>query len=288
MVIAPLDAEHEAYHRIHQAKDLFDAKLYPSQKVSDLVTTAEWEQVIQKIETSLSVDPNAISVTLGALAFDRQRFDQIYNPNVDGFAKRVNDALTACGLAADIPVIASRYGIRAMDWKPFGGPDTAETILNRVKTQINGMIGPDGKKVRWELLGNRFHGGSDSEASEELQEHYSNPCVFLIDPISLCHSSMVARLTLLDDYFEDDKTLLLVFAPGAYQFQSQYLQVIQQSATAFFNRFHDSKVRRRYALSGFNIVEKDIGRLMRWALGPRVYGDASTSGSPYTRPGSTS
>jgi hypothetical protein len=284
-----LDEDDRAFNRFQKIPDFKTAGVYP-RSVDAVVNTQLWNNVINQIENAITVDPNTIPVSLAVLAMTQARFDYLYANNTDGFATNVSAALQSIGIDINNPAILAafkqRYGNRAADWKPFGGNEQIEQILERVKVRINQHINPEGKPFRWQHIGKPFYTGTTSQARDELKKMNKDLSVFVIDPISLYDDKIVIRLGLLDDYFENEKSAIMVLTPVVPSPYCELMGLIRNAATSFFDHFFDSQVRRRYANCGVNVCdERDISRLLRATLGPHVYLSLTHPTNPYTSVG---
>jgi hypothetical protein len=276
IMLVMLDADDTSLNRFQKIKDLKDAKLYPG-KVEDAIKTPHWNAVINQIEDAVNFDPNTIAVPVAVLALTQKRFKDLYKINFDGFADSVNKLLQSIGIdhnnAARIQAFEERYGEKSADWKPFGGSEKINQILDTVRLQINQHIPLGGRKIRWQWIGEKFYAGDSNDASQELQSiSKDDPCLFIVDPVSLYDKGMVTKLWDLEQYFEDDKTAVLVLTPVILGYHPELMQLLKKTASPFYKRFYESEVRKRYAHCGINVCDQEgIGRLLRATIGPRIY-----------------
>jgi hypothetical protein len=280
LIFVLLDDDDEAFNRAHKITEfkLANPPVYPG-PVADVVGTAGWERVINEIENSLRTDPNTIPVVLAVLAMKRGTFDIYYDNDINGFATNVNGALLQIGIdPTDVAAMAQfrdRYGATPMDWRPLGGNERVEDILEGVRTRLNNNIGNEGKRIRWEKFDEKFYTGSQVDVTTELKRLSDAPTVFVVDPISLYDANMVVKLGQLTERFENDRTVFLVIPPTVPQHYSELIEIVRYSANAFFSFFYDSTVRKRYANCCANVCDpRDIGRMLRATLGPHLYVDS--------------
>jgi hypothetical protein len=289
LIFLLLDEDDVAYRRVQKITDFKDAGVYPGD-VSN-VSKALWNKVINQVEVAINDDPNTTPIYLAVFALTENRFNYLYNGNIDDFATRVNDSLTSIGIdyqqSSILNAFRQRYGQKATDWKPFDGGETVDQILIRVMEQINNGNGTEGERFRWNPIGEKFYTGNDKEVRDEIRNlESSSLSVFVIDPISLLDTKMVVKLGLLDDFFEDEKTLILLLTPVIPSHYVELVQLIQSAANSFFNRFYDSPIRKGYAHCGINICdERDVGRFMRVAVSKQIYSRRKSGSNVFTNHG---
>ncbi|MCI0665126.1 MAG: toll/interleukin-1 receptor domain-containing protein [Acidobacteria bacterium] len=287
LIYVLLDEDDDSFKRFQRIYDLKDANLYPG-KVEDALKSPLWNKVINEIEDAVNFNPNTIAVAVAVLALTKDRFEKLYKVDWDDFAQNVNKLLKSIGIdhtdTAQFKAFVNRYGANSFDWKPFDGNEEIRQVLETVRLRVNNHIPTDGRKISWRAIGEKFYTGDNAESDQELQKISKNePALFVIDPISLYDSQMLNKLNLLDNSFDDDKTAVLVLTPVILGYHTELMQLLKQVATNFFNRFYESKVRRRYAHCGVNICDRDgIGRLLRATVGPHVYAMPTTSSNEYT------
>lgn len=291
LIFLLLDTDQPSHARHQQITHIKDRAAY-SGGVRNM-DPALWNQVINEVEAATSDDANSIPVSLAILALTSARFDSLYSHDTNEFATSVNEALSAIGIDCSQPSslrdFKQRYGNRPTDWRPFGGPDNVAEILERVRLEFNQRIDQEGKQIKWMPIGEKFYEGNNADASDELQkvrkfdrEHLA---CFVVDPISLFDSRIVEKLNLLDNFFDDENTLIIVLTPVVFVHHIVLMKWIREKATAFFDRLHHSFVRRRYAHCAMNIcAEKDIQRVIRTAVGPHIYPKSRPSRNAYTSP----
>ena len=273
-----LDIDERSHSRYQQITHLRHSGAYPGDVKN--VDPAIWNQVINEVEAAVSDDTDSIPVSLAVLALTSARFDALYSQNINGFATSVNSALSSIGIDSSEPSafnsFKQRYGNRAGDWRPFNGLENVSQILERVRLEFNKCIDEEGKQFQWIPIGEKFYEGTNIEASDELQQIRNTKkdqlACFVIDPLSLFDSSVVDKLNVLDNIFDDENTIILVLTPFVLNHQILLMDWIREKATAFFDRQHYTSIRRRYAHCAMNIgAERDIGRVFRAAMGPHIY-----------------
>jgi TIR domain-containing protein len=280
LIFVLLDNDDVAFNRAQKITDfkLENPAVFPG-PVDTVVGTPLWDRVIRQIEDSLRADPNTIPVSLGVLAMTRDNLDLYYDKNIKGFATKVNAALSRIGIPIDansIEDFKGRYGNTPADWKPLDGKQRVIDLLEGIKTRLNNNIEAEGKRIRWEPIGPKFYQEDQAEITTELNKLREASTVFVVDPVSLYDADMVVKLGLLTERFENDRTVFLVLPPTIPHGYYELMEMVKNSANAFFNFFYDSTVRRRYANCCANVCDpRDIGRMLRATLGPHVYLDSS-------------
>jgi hypothetical protein len=110
--------------------------------------------------------------------------------------------------------------------------------------------------------------------------------VFVVDPLSLHDDDMVLRLNLLDQYFEDDRTAILVLASEVVEQHRELLKLVDETATTLFEHFYKSPLRRQYARFGFHLCANlDMELVLRTTLGPHAHVDLPAAVSPFVTEG---
>lgn len=293
IIFVLLDYDDLSYNRWQKITDIMDSGKYLGP--GSVVQKDIWSIVINKIERAARADQSSLPVSHAVLALTKDRFNALYHNNTEEFATRVNNSLFSLGIDCNDPVklnsFINRYGDEATDWKPFDGSESIEEILKRVERQLNNRILSTGRSIYLDKLGEQFYSASDSNFSDELQQikqrMKSEDGLFalIIDPISLFDSKIIIKLGLLDSFFEDDRTTVLVLTPITLDTHIALTGLIKEAARAFFNRFYED-IREKYAHCGVNVCdERDIQRIFQVATGSRIYSQIKHRDNPFARHG---
>lgn len=284
LIFLLMDTDEQSHQHDQQITRLKNSGAYPGDPST--IAYALWSQIVNEVQAAVTDDRNSIPVSLAVLALTSSRFDSLYSQNLNGFATSVNSALSSIGIDYSEPSAFSdfkqRYGNHPTNWKPFDGKEDVFDILESVRLEFNQRVDHEGKHFKWARIGEKFYEGDNEDASNELQRirrlDKNHLACFVIDPISLFDNCIVEKLNILDSFFDDENTIILVLTPVVLIHHIRLLKLIRDKATAFFNRQHYSAVRRRYAHFAMNIgAESDIGRVLRAAMGPHVYRQSSSS-----------
>jgi hypothetical protein len=246
--------------------DIRDAGAYPGAAAN--VPPQTWRQVMEKIKQAITVDFSAIPIGLIVLAMGQSRFKQIHDANLDLFADDLALLLPRLRVNS-VADVMSHYHDEKKKWQPFGSTLNIETITMQVMNDVNRKV--TGVKFRWSDVGPEFYTDDQKLQRAALKAMDVTVNVVVVDLLSLYDYQIRTQLGLLDAYFDDDKTAVMVLTPVVPDPYSELMDVIEKRANQFFNHFYDSQIVSRYAHCGVNVCdERDMRRLLRATLGPHI------------------
>jgi hypothetical protein len=164
------------------------------------------------------------------------------------------------------------YGDSADNWRPFGSPkDEILTIMHDVEGRYNSMlmtIGSSEKPVRWDI--------PQDFSNDTLFRLGNERTVIVIDPLSLYDRDVSDRLTNLYRSFDNEKALILAFAPFILPAPTSVMRVLlSYKAPKIVDYFFspEFKVGKVYAKCGPDVGDQaDIDRWLWHTLKPQFSG----------------
>jgi hypothetical protein len=182
------------------------------------------------------------------------------------------------------------YDETPLDWRPFGShKDNILTIMAKVKRRFNKKLlslGLRGNRFRW--LPIREFWTETDEAKEERDKLARQKSVIILDPLSLYDSETFKRYEKIFKAFENDKALILAFAPFELPIPSGVMRaIINDKAYRIFEYFYEPEINaaKSYAKCGPDVGDQiDISRWLLTALRPQVSGTRAVQEAVETAP----
>ena len=264
LLVVMLDGENKPFGDIQSFMEIQTGNLYPGGV--DNVPKATWERLIREISRALGDDDDdtSIPVILSVMAMTRAEAQRLWDDDDEGFQA----ALGEIGIKSGADLL-SCYGDTPGEWRPYSSPESVETILDRVKNEINMRV--KGKPFRWRAIGEDFYSSKPQTIRQELNRiGPDTSAVFVVDPVSLYQKRIANQLVTLRDFFNNGRFIILVLSPvsipNPYR---ELMSMVETVANQFFNYFYDGFLESGYANCGVNVCdERDIRRLVRVSLGP--------------------
>jgi len=261
-----LDQDIPPLGSIQAITDIKRAGAYPGDAAN--VPPQIWRRVMEKIKATISIDFSAIPIGLIVLAMTQDRFKTLHANVAEIFSGELNKLLPHLR-AKTVDEVMNHYGAEAKNWQPFGSTLDIESITQQVMNEVNQKV--MGAKFRWEAISPEFYTDDQKLQRKALREMSVEAQAVVVDLLSLYDSQVRDQLGMLNKYFDDDKTAVMVLTPVVFDPYTELMDVIESRANEFFEHFYDAEIAARYAHCGMNVCDqRDMRRLLRATLGPHV------------------
>ena len=258
---------------------------------------------------AINVNDGAVAIPLLVVTLTQPELQKLDTAIVPPFTSdSLNEVLIKLGIGSQVPdpgdspqvaedkksenkkKLLRFYGARRADWKPFGGSENIETIVDSLKDEINQL--PTATRFRWEPLEESFWTGNADARNFEISKLLKGPSVIVIDPLSLYYSNILFRFNQLEPCFRHPMTAVLVLTPFCIAPPAAYIRDMMKEAGGSPLRIYYKPpipLPSAYASCNLNIADKvDFERSLLSSLGKYIAKRAPASGgasSPYTGTG---
>jgi hypothetical protein len=174
--------------------------------------------------------------------------------------------------------LRARYGPRRLDWKPFLGAATVETLLNQLLGQINNLPSlPANVKFKWEwvdfLAADMDNAQpADMDAAQASAGKLSGDLALVVlDPLSLYHPNILLYAPFLNPCFERESLIIMTLTPFELpQMLSDLRDVVRRALAPMFDFYYAPPVplNRRQPLCGLNLCDDtEVRRMVQFRIG---------------------
>jgi hypothetical protein len=212
------------YPRYHAIEVLETAGVYCAGFAALKTADPPWQKALAELERALDKEER-IPVHKVVLVSTLNRLQAIRLDKQIAFMPPYEEALEGMGIKQDgtdtwKTELAKYYGADRADWKPFGGANKIDAILDRLALDIQGIA--SAPKFRWESIDDRFgtvnaNGRDDATTLEvvnaEIRKLLGDLVHIVIDPISLYDDVVFNRLAPLRTNLQNNPTATSVLAP---------------------------------------------------------------------------
>jgi hypothetical protein len=228
----------------------------------------EWRRMIQQIGDAI-VGTNGAKPVIAAIAATNARLvpllDQIRGLAQSQDGPTLDDFLQRYGL--DWNGVRDRYGPRATDWRPYGGPETIVDLLEDLRVKANARLDP-AYWFRWEYAD---IAAPDPTFAAKKRLLHKLPSVVLIDPISLYHPLCANALRDLDVSLRHDQSVIVSLSPVASSDEDWLAKALRFQSIPLFEDYFDPKVppagRSEFARCALGVSRiREIERLVRYRI----------------------
>lgn len=275
VIVVDLVGENAALASIQRIGDLRGAVAAGASAAT--VDGALWSQVVKKVEAGLhDADPRS-PVPLGIFAMTRDELAKVVPTADPGNGKTFEQVVQELGFTmgkGDPADLATRYGSERGEWRPFGGGQTIDELLEGILAKINGEVGPPG--YRWQPVD--LMAGTKEEAERAASAFCSGPAALIVDPLSLYHPTIRFRYQLLRDCAKNEHALVAAFTPLSPPSTLVGLRDLTRDlAGPLIDYYYRPPIPRHpHPLLAVNVSDRpEMDRLVRSCLG-RFVGDRQT------------
>jgi hypothetical protein len=209
IIFVLLEGDNSAYPDIQKIMGLKQAGVYNAG--ANAVSNALWRDVVNRVEEAVNDNDTRERVGLAILATTRARLDQLDPTQPPALGAPLHDLLQEIGLNT-IETMKGYYGLTRTAWRPFGGTESIQEILDRFRDDINQSANRY-LAFRWQPIGDDFWSNNVQAIDAEIRKLKSGWAVVVIDPLSLYDPQVAARLQRLYDLFTNEKTIVVVTTP---------------------------------------------------------------------------
>jgi hypothetical protein len=259
-----LDNPRSAYDSYQHISEILDAGVFAAG--ADAVPPALWQRVIDRLAEAFR--EVSLPITLAIVTVTKK---ELQDGEVDfSWAPRGGRTLTSLLGELDIDrekLIDRYYGLTREDWKPFGGQQTVQQILENVRNQLNAVAAAT--SVRWVPVQEELF-ADKRELIEQAAVRLGNTVsVIIIDPVALY--SHTIRQLVQDDLascYQNPHAVVLALPlfPTPREPRTHH-EMVKQVYRSLVDRFYGEFPGLNQALcSVFTPDDADIKRLMRAIL----------------------
>lgn len=169
-----------------------------------------WIRVLEKIIRAIDHDDTWPRVKQVILASTRE--DMVAVPDGHKPTQRADtfsELLGKLGIQSKQELLA-RYGDQRSQWRPFGGPRTVVTMLAELQAELIERGGP---KFFWQPVGEILWTGGPNELERIVETLCTEPCVILIDPLSLYDTQVFEQYQRLLECLANENAAIMVLPP---------------------------------------------------------------------------
>jgi hypothetical protein len=284
LIMVNLVGENTSVSSVQRIDDLRDAVKNGADAAT--VDGGLWNRVVGKVEAGLHASDPRSPVPLAIFAMTCTELTQV-NPNTDpGNGKTFAQVVGQLGFAVGEggPDLAVRYGNARGGWRPFGGEQTIDEILDGIVGKINSEMGPPG--YRWQPVD--LMAGTNDDARTAVAAFCSGPAAVVVDPLSLYHPTIKFRYELLRDCAKNEHALVAAFTPVSPPSALLALRELTRDlAGSLVDAYYRPPIPRHpHPLVAVNVSDRpDMDRLVRSCIG-RFVGERQTlQSNAFLRPG---
>jgi len=258
-----LDNPRSAYDSYQYVSEILDAKVYMAGP--DAVPDPLWQKVVDRLSDALG--QASIPISRAILTTTRKEMEQgLVDFNwVPAGGRSLTRLLGDLGI--DPAQLTNYYGGMREDWRPFGGTQTIQQVLEGIKNQLNRI--PEAPAVRWAPLEGQLF-SNKRELIEQAAVRLANTIsLIVIDPIALY--SQTIRQIVQEDLarcFENPHAIVAVLPLFPVLPQPRtHEEMVKQVYRTLVDRFYGEFPSFDQALcSIFTPDDLDIKRLVRAAI----------------------
>lgn len=255
-----LDSSRTAYESYQHVSEILDAGVYAAGATA--VPDALWQKVIDRLREALGRP--SIPITRAILATTRKEMEQ---GEIDfKWAPPGGRSLTSLlgDLGIDSAVLTNYYGATREEWRPFGGGQTIQQVLESIKNQLNSV--PTATAVRWAPIEEELFSDNEKAIKQAAERLANTVSLIVIDPVAL-YSQTIRQIVQQDlaRCFENPHAIVaaLPLFPALPQPRT-HEQMVRQVYRSLVDRFYGEYPAFDQALcSVFTPDDSDIKRLVR-------------------------
>ena len=207
MLQLSLDATNVEYSEFQTIREIQKANAYAAG--ANNVDSNIWNAAIEKIAAGVNLNASLPPIHQVILASTRERMQILADDH-----QPVEDAARWIDLIASLNFptkqeLIHRYGDERSEWRPFGGQKSILTILNELREEL---IGRGSTGFLWKPIGEQTWTGVENKRL--LRDQLSDePCVVVLDPISLYDATVRERYDWLLGCLQNPKAAIAVAPP---------------------------------------------------------------------------
>jgi TIR domain-containing protein len=232
MLQLSLDATNVEYSEFQTIGEIQRANAYAAG--ANNVDANIWSNAIERIAVGVNLNANLPPIHQVILASTRERmqtFADDHRPVED--AARWIDLIASLNFPTKHELIR-RYGDERSEWRPFGGQKSILTVLNELREELMGR-GSSG--FLWKPIGEQAWSGVENKRI--LRDQLSDePCVVVLDPISLYDATVRERYDWLLGCLQNPKAAIAVLPPYSTSQRDSLRAVLESAAAKMFEPFY--------------------------------------------------
>jgi hypothetical protein len=220
----------------------------------------DWKRTVRMVGDAIfSADPRQ-AIIAGIVATTDQRL-----PLIDGIHD-LHQTMTGPTLDEFLdqfhltwPVVRSRYGATARDWRPFGGAATIVELLEELRVQANSRIIEPRHWFRWDPV-DLTDGATHTANILRLQRE---PSVVIVDPISLYDAVSANAFRKLADYAQHEESVIVSLAPIGQSGVDWLALTLREQSVPLLDDYFEPKIPPLCRFASLSINVQRIGEIER-------------------------
>ncbi|HXJ96434.1 MAG TPA: toll/interleukin-1 receptor domain-containing protein [Terriglobia bacterium] len=168
----------------------------------------EWKRIIRKVGDEvfrLEAARRLIAAIVATAVVRIPLLDQIHSLPQSPTGPTLDEFLTA--FRVNWADVRPRYGLNALEWRPFGGAETVVELLEDLRVQANSRLDP-AYWFRWEYVDL-----VEAVTANTVSSLVTSPSVVVLDPISLYDAVSANAFRRLDRYVRQAQSVIVSLAP---------------------------------------------------------------------------
>ena len=239
-----------------------------------------WDEAMKAVIKGLNPNAVPLQVSLVVLTSTRQQLDELQHDRKEWIPE----------FGVPGVEIAKQYGPTRSDWKPLAGTDSIDTLLTKMKREIE--LGLKGRVITWQEPAAEFWDPKSTipaigYATDVFEK--SDLSVLVIDPIAICHPDIHQRLMFFQESFARPQTVIVVLPPFGTPLLTELRHALLNRGAPCFNAFFNPVFpprRQQLAQYSWNASDADdMRRHLLAAAGGLVTEHESPARSPFLRQG---
>jgi TIR domain len=271
-----LDNPRSAYDSYQHVSEILDAGAYAAG--ADAVPDTLWQQVVDRLAEALG--QTSVPITTAILAATRTELEQ---GKVD-FTWEPAGGRSLINLLSELGIkpeqLTTYYGATREEWRPFGGNQTIQQVLEGIKNQLNSV---PTTAVRWVPIEEELFSNNRRRIDQAAVTLANTVSLIVIDPVAL-YSPTIRNLVQVDLATCFDNPQAVVAALPLFPTLPQprtHEEMVKQVLRSLVDRFYGEFPGLNQALcSIFTPDDADIKRLVRTTIRYLAAHDAQAK-NPY-------
>jgi hypothetical protein len=223
----------------------------------------DWKRMIRMVGDAVSNASKAVPIVAAVVAVGAPflpLLDSLHSLPTSPNGPTLDQFLADYRL--DWPTVRARYGANALEWRPFGGPETVVDLLEGLRVQANSRLASE-HRFRWTYV----DVGDAVAAGTLAQRVTQRPSVVFVDPVSLYNPYHANAFKALDDYVRQEHSAIISFAPVGAASRDWFASALRFQSEPLLNDYFEPKVpliTRHFAQCVYNVQRiTDVERVVR-------------------------
>jgi len=230
LLLVQLDSTLNAYSSLQQIAEAPVAAAYAvGQAGLESLAAADWKKVINRVNDVVKRNSKALLVPVALLTLTRPQAEELGPSELSRIQTR---------LGLDKAAVLDRYGDSRLAWRPFGGTQTIEALLDQVSAMLNAKLAPE--TVEWELPSDDFWNTFESAQAFSAAMQQRKLGAIVIDPVALSNNTVMAKLQVFTSCLQHENIAIIAVPPFAANPQTtSFRRWIEEFASSIVQTYFD-------------------------------------------------